>query len=47
MYARRSNYQTRLRDLKDFFRLHQLPKELVLSTSFASSTLKRQNLINC
>lgn len=27
MYARRSNYQTRLRDLKDFFRLHQLPKE--------------------
>lgn len=28
MYARRSLYQTKLRDLKDFFRLHQLPKQL-------------------
>ncbi|XP_077556363.1 eag-like K[+] channel isoform X1 [Haemaphysalis longicornis] len=28
MYARRSQYQTKLRDLKDFFRLHQLPKQL-------------------
>lgn len=28
MYARRSLYQTRLRDLRDFFRLHQLPKQL-------------------
>ncbi|CAG2169674.1 unnamed protein product [Oppiella nova] len=28
MYARRSQYQTRLRDLKDFFKLHQIPKQL-------------------
>lgn len=28
MYARRSQYQTKLRDLKDFFRLHQIPKRL-------------------
>ncbi|XP_015924116.1 voltage-gated delayed rectifier potassium channel KCNH8 isoform X2 [Parasteatoda tepidariorum] len=28
MYARRSQYHTKLRDLKDFFRLHQIPKEL-------------------
>ncbi|KAI1291721.1 Potassium voltage-gated channel subfamily H member 8 [Halotydeus destructor] len=28
MYARRSIYQTKLRDLKDFFRLHQIPKQL-------------------
>ena len=28
MYARRSQYQTKLRDLKDFFRLHQIPKQL-------------------
>ncbi|XP_064474528.1 potassium voltage-gated channel subfamily H member 8-like isoform X4 [Ornithodoros turicata] len=28
MYARRSLYQTKLRDLKDFLRLHQLPKQL-------------------
>lgn len=28
MYARRSQYQTKLRDLKDFFKLHQIPKQL-------------------
>lgn len=28
MYARRSQYQTKLLDLKDFFRLHQIPKHL-------------------
>ncbi|GFY77086.1 potassium voltage-gated channel subfamily H member 8 [Trichonephila inaurata madagascariensis] len=28
MYARRSQYHTKLRDLKDFFRLHQISKEL-------------------
>ncbi|CAG0892853.1 unnamed protein product [Darwinula stevensoni] len=28
MYARRSQYQTKLRDLKDFLHLHQIPKEL-------------------
>ncbi|XP_074604833.1 eag-like K[+] channel [Brevipalpus obovatus] len=28
MYARRSQYQTKLRDLKEFFRLHQIPKQL-------------------
>lgn len=28
MYARRSQYQTKFRDLKDFFRLHQIPKRL-------------------
>lgn len=28
MYARRSQYHTKLRDLKDFFRLHQIPKRL-------------------
>ncbi|XP_013778933.1 potassium voltage-gated channel subfamily H member 8-like [Limulus polyphemus] len=28
MYSRRSQYQTKLRDLKDFFRLHQISKEL-------------------
>ena len=28
MYARRSQYQTKIRDLKDFFRLHQIPKRL-------------------
>lgn len=28
MYARRSQYQTRLRDLKDFFKLHRVPKQL-------------------
>ncbi|XP_044271145.1 potassium voltage-gated channel subfamily H member 8 isoform X2 [Tribolium madens] len=28
MYSRRSLYQTKWRDLKDFFTLHQIPKEL-------------------
>lgn len=28
MYSRRSLYQTKLRDLKDFFKLHQIPKQL-------------------
>ncbi|KFM57464.1 Potassium voltage-gated channel subfamily H member 8, partial [Stegodyphus mimosarum] len=28
MYSRRSQYHTKLRDLKDFFRLHQIPKQL-------------------
>ncbi|XP_076345687.1 voltage-gated delayed rectifier potassium channel KCNH8-like [Tachypleus tridentatus] len=28
MYSRRSQYQTKLRDLKDFFRLHQISKQL-------------------
>ncbi|CRL03811.1 CLUMA_CG016538, isoform A [Clunio marinus] len=28
MYARRSQYQTKWRDLKDFIALHQMPKEL-------------------
>lgn len=28
IYSRRSLYQTKLRDLKDFFVLHQIPKEL-------------------
>lgn len=28
MYSRRSLYQTRLRDLKDFLVLHQIPDEL-------------------
>ncbi|XP_076328741.1 voltage-gated delayed rectifier potassium channel KCNH8-like [Tachypleus tridentatus] len=28
MYSRRSQYQTKLTDLKDFFRLHQLSKQL-------------------
>ena len=28
MYARRSQYQTKLRDLKDFFKLHQIPKQM-------------------
>lgn len=28
MYAKKSQYQTKLRDLKDFFRLHQIPKQL-------------------
>uniref|UniRef100_T1KB18 Cyclic nucleotide-binding domain-containing protein n=1 Tax=Tetranychus urticae TaxID=32264 RepID=T1KB18_TETUR len=28
IYARRSQYQTKLLDLKEFFRLHQLPKQL-------------------
>ncbi|XP_022241105.1 potassium voltage-gated channel subfamily H member 8-like [Limulus polyphemus] len=28
MYSRRSQYQTKLRDLKDFFRLHRISKEL-------------------
>lgn len=28
IYSRRSLYQTKLRDLKDFFVLHQIPEEL-------------------
>lgn len=28
MYAKKSQYQTKLKDLKDFFRLHQIPKQL-------------------
>lgn len=28
IYSRRSLYQTKLRDLKDFFVLHQIPDEL-------------------
>jgi hypothetical protein len=28
MYSRRSLYQTKLRDLKDFLTLHQIPKEM-------------------
>lgn len=28
MYSRRSLYQTKLRDLKDFLILHQIPEEL-------------------
>jgi len=28
MYSRRSQYQTKLRDLKDFLVLHQIPEEL-------------------
>lgn len=28
IYSRRSLYQTKLRDLKDFFILHQIPEEL-------------------
>lgn len=28
MYSRRSLYQTKLRDLKDFLVLHQIPEEL-------------------
>jgi len=28
MYSRRSQYQTKLRDLKDFLILHQIPEEL-------------------
>jgi hypothetical protein len=28
MYSRRSLYQTKWRDLKDFLTLHQLPKEM-------------------
>lgn len=28
IYSRRSLYQTKLRDLKDFFGLHQIPEEL-------------------
>lgn len=28
MYSRRSLYHTKWRDLKDFFTLHQIPKEL-------------------
>jgi len=28
MYSRRSQYQSKWRDLKDFLKLHQIPKEL-------------------
>ncbi len=28
MYARRSQYQSKWRDLKDFLKLHQIPVEL-------------------
>ena len=28
MYARRTNYQQKIRDLKDFFRTHHIPKPL-------------------
>ena len=28
MYARRTNYQQKIRDLKDFFRTHRIPKPL-------------------
>jgi len=28
MYARRSQYQTKFRDLKEFFTIHQIPKQL-------------------
>ena len=28
MYSRRSLYQTKLRDLKDFLTLHQIPKDM-------------------
>lgn len=28
MYARRSQYQSKFRDLKDFLKLHQIPKDL-------------------
>ena len=28
MYAKRTNYQQKIRDLKDFFRTHHIPKPL-------------------